>query len=139
MIDVKEAIPHRPPFLFVDEIVSMTEDSIEGKRRMREDEEFFRGHYPGRPLMPGVLLCEAVIQTGAILLSRRIGPGSGKVPVLTRITNAKFKSMVRPGDLIELEARVQETMGDVFFMRGSAAVGGKKVMTVEFACTMAEG
>lgn len=139
MIDVRDAIPHRPPFLFVDEVVSMSEDAIVGRRTLREDEDFFRGHYPGRPLMPGVLLCEAVIQAGAILLSRRIGAGTGKVPVLTRIQNAKFKRTVRPGDMIELEAQVQETMGDVFFMRGSAAVGGKKVMTVEFACTMAEG
>jgi len=103
--DVLRAIPHRPPFLFVDEIIEIDQDRILARRTIRADEPYFKGHYPGNPLMPGVLLCESVIQAGAIMLSRRIEGGAGKVPILTRIQNAKFKRQVRPGDVVDLEAK----------------------------------
>lgn len=131
------SIPHRPPFLFVDEVVEIVGDVIRARRAVREDEPHFEGHYPGNPLMPGVLMCESVIQCGAILLSRQIEGGTEKVPILTRIQNARFKRQVRPGDVLDLEARVTERMGDAYFCRGSASVGGKKVMSLEFACALA--
>jgi len=136
--DVLRAIPHRPPFLFVDEIIEIDQDRILARRTIRADEPYFKGHYPGNPLMPGVLLCESVIQAGAIMLSRRIEGGAGKVPILTRIQNAKFKRQVRPGDVVDLEAKLTEQIGDAFFCRGSALVGGKRVMTLEFACALAD-
>ena len=135
--EVLAAIPHRPPFLFVDRIIDCGDESIRTERLIREDEPHFAGHYPGKPIMPGVLLCEAVIQTGAILVSRIAAGDLSGVPVLTRLSDARFKQMVKPGDLVTFEAEIKERLANVFFMKGRALVGGKKAVTLEFACTLA--
>ena len=140
MDEVLRAIPHRPPFLFVDQVVEVTDKKIKATRRMDPDESFFKGHYPGYPIMPGVLVCEAIFQTGAILLSRIMTAAdiSEGVPVLARISNAKFKQMVKPGDTLELEAELVEVMGTAYFLKGRASVQGKTAVTVEFAVTLAK-
>jgi 3-hydroxyacyl-[acyl-carrier-protein] dehydratase len=138
MEDILNAIPHRPPFLFVDEIVELTETRIKAKRKISPEEEFFKGHYPGNPIMPGVLICESIFQTGAILLSNIITDIGEGVPVLTRIGNAKFKNMVKPGAVLEMEAEVVEKVSNAFFMKGNASVGGKTAVTVEFAVSLAK-
>jgi len=138
MENIHNAIPHRPPFLYVDEIVSMTDDAIEAVKTISPDEPFFKGHYPGFPIMPGVLVCEAIFQAGAILLSRLIDDPAAGVPVLTRINGAKFRNMVRPGDRIELHAELTERVSNVFYMKGKAAVKGKTAVTVEYACALAK-
>ncbi len=138
MDEVSRAIPHRPPFLVVDRVEEISDQRIRATRRMDPQEAFFAGHYPGYPIMPGVLVCEAIFQTGAILLSRIMtGAGEG-VPVLARISNAKFRQMVRPGDTLELEAELVEKMGAAYFLKGRAAVGGKTAVTVEYAVTLAK-
>ncbi len=136
---VLKAIPHRPPFLFVDEVVELTESKIKATRQVRPEEEFFKGHYPGNPIMPGVLICESIFQTGAILLSGVIEYGGGGTPVLTRVTNARFKNMVKPGATLELEAELVERVSNAFFMKGSARSDGKTAVTVEFAVSLVEG
>ena len=88
--------------------------------------------------MPGVLICESIFQTGAILLSRIIGDIGDGIPVLTRISNAKFKTMVKPGDLLDMEAELVEKVSNAFFLKGSASVAGKTVATVEFAVSLAK-
>ena len=138
MDEVLRAIPHRPPFLFVDQVVEMTEKSIKAVRKMDPEEAFFKGHYPGYPIMPGVLVCEAIFQTGAILLSRIMTDVGEGVPVLGRINNAKFKQMVKPGDTLELEAELVERMGTAYFLKGRASVRGKTAVTVEYAVTLAK-
>jgi len=138
MDEVLRGIPHRPPFLFGDQIVEMTEKRIKAVRKMDPEEAFFKGHYPGYPVMPGVLVCEAIFQTGAILLSRIMtGAGEG-IPVLGRINNARFEHMVKPGDTLELEAELVEVMATAYFMKGRASVGGKTAATVEYAVTLAK-
>lgn len=139
MEDILKAIPHRPPFLFVDNIVELTSAKIRTTRRVREDEDFFKGHYPGNPIMPGVLICEAIFQSGAILLSRTAADIGEGVPVLARISNAKFRNMVKPGDTLEIEAEVTEKLSNVHFLKGKASVAGKTAVTVEFAVTIAGG
>ena len=136
MEDVLNAIPHRPPFLFVDKIVELTENKIKATREMRSDESFFQGHFPGNPVMPGVLICESIFQAGGILLSNIMGGIGGGTPVLTRINNARFKNIVRPGDLLELQAELVETVSNASFMKGSASVAGKTAVTVEFAVSL---
>jgi 3-hydroxyacyl-[acyl-carrier-protein] dehydratase len=136
MEEILKAIPHRPPFLFVDSIVELTDTKIKTTRKARADEEFFKGHYPGNPIMPGVLVCEAIFQSGAILLSRIIGQAGEGVPVLARINNAKFKNMVKPGDTLEIEAEIAEKVSNVYFLKGRASVDGKTAVTVEFAVTL---
>ena len=138
MEQVLNAIPHRPPFLFVDKIVELTEAKIKTTKKISPEEPFFKGHYPGNPIMPGVLICESIFQTGAILLSSTIGDVSDGIPVLTRVSNAKFKNMVKPGALLELEAELVEKVSNAFFLKGSASVAGKTVVTVEFAVSLAK-
>jgi 3-hydroxyacyl-[acyl-carrier-protein] dehydratase len=136
MDQILRAIPHRPPFLFVDKIVEVTETRIKATKEIKPSESFFEGHYPGNPIMPGVLICESIFQTGAILLSNIIGYSGDGTPVLTRINNAKFKNMVKPGDILEMEAELVERVGSAFFLKGKASVVGKTVVTVEFAVTL---
>jgi len=138
MEDVLNAIPHRPPFLFVDKIVELTETKIKTTKEISPEEPFFKGHYPGNPIMPGVLICESIFQTGAILLSNIISDISDGTPVLTRISNAKFKNIVRPGATLEIEAEVVEKVSNAFFLKGKASVEGKTAVTVEFGVTLAK-
>jgi 3-hydroxyacyl-[acyl-carrier-protein] dehydratase len=137
MEEILKAIPHRPPFLFVDKIIEITDTKIKATRKVSPQEEYFKGHYPGNPIMPGVLICEAIFQSGAILLSRIIGQVDDGVPVLVRINNARFKSMVKPGDTLELEAEVVEKVSSAYFLKGKASVDGRTAATVEFAVTLA--
>ncbi len=136
--EILDAIPHRDPFLLVDEVVEHTESRIVGLKRFSGQEYFFAGHYPGFPLVPGVLLCEAAMQCGAILLARHIHDGEGKVPVATRINDVRFKHMVRPGDVIRLEVELSERLADAFFLKAKVTVAGKVAVRFEFACTLAE-
>lgn len=138
MEDILKAIPHRPPFLFVDKIVELTETTIKTTKEISPEEPFFKGHYPGNPIMPGVLICESIFQTGAILLSNIISDISEGTPVLTRIGNAKFKNIVRPGATLEMEAEVVERVSNAFFLKGKASSEGKTVVTVEFAVSLAK-
>jgi 3-hydroxyacyl-[acyl-carrier-protein] dehydratase len=138
MEEILNAIPHRPPFLFVDRIVELSATRIKTSKEIRPDEPVFAGHYPGQPIMPGALICESIFQTGAILLSKMMG-GMGKgIPVLTRINNAKFKSIVRPGATLDIEAELVEKVSNAYYMRGRASVGGKTSVTVEFTVTLAK-
>ena len=139
MEEIFNAIPHRPPFLFVDKITELTENKIKTTKEISPDEPFFKGHYPGNPLMPGVLACESVFQTGAILLSKMTGSDatfSDSIPVLSKIKEAKFKNIIRPGDLLEIEAELVEKITNVFFLKGKVSVAGKVMVRVEFACSL---
>ncbi|MDQ8179048.1 3-hydroxyacyl-ACP dehydratase FabZ family protein [Pelagicoccus sp. SDUM812005] len=140
--EVLNAIPHRPPFLFVDEVVEQTEKSLTARRHVPETEAFFEGHYPNNPIMPGVIISEAVFQTGAILMSRlfadKIKDDPSLVPVLSKIENARFKSIVRPGDTLLITATYKESVGSFSFMDGSVQTeDGRRVMTVSFCVALA--
>ena len=138
MEDILNAIPHRPPFLFVDRIVELGGAKIKTEKEVKPDEPVFEGHYPGQPIMPGALICESIFQTGAILLSNIMGGISEGIPVLTRINNAKFKSIVKPGSTLDIEAELVEKVSNAYFMKGKASVGGKTSVTVEFTVTLAK-
>ena len=143
MDEILRSIPHRPPFLFIDEIVEIREDGVTCKRKIRLEEPQFEGHYPGNPIMPGVLLCEACFQTGAIFLAKQIEK-EGKslddvTPVLSRITDARFKQMVKPGDEITIEVTMKETISRFFFMSAKVLKDGKPAMTIGFALAMVGG
>ena len=143
--EILDAIPHRDPFLLVDEIVQRSDSRIVGIKRFSGEEYFFAGHYPGHPLVPGVLLCEAAMQCGAILLSPlltnlRSVPGEGqgvRVPVATRINDVRFKRMVHPGETIRMEVDLTERLADAFFLKAKVTVDGKVAVRFEFACTAA--
>jgi 3-hydroxyacyl-[acyl-carrier-protein] dehydratase len=138
MEEILNAIPHRPPFLFVDRIIELSGTKIKTRKEIRSDEPVFEGHYPGQPVMPGALICECIFQTGAILLSKMMGSIGEGIPVLTRINNAKFKSIVKPGSTLDIEAELVEKVSNAYFMKGRASVGGKTSVTVEFTVTLAK-
>lgn len=135
MATIEQLIPHRPPFLFVDEIVARTDDSLTARRTWRAEEEFYRGHYPGAPITPGVLLCEAVFQTGALLLAGKLG-GQGEqsgVPLLAKVENVRFRSPVYPGDTVTIDVKINEVAGGFYLMSGHMKNGDKRVLNVDFA------
>jgi 3-hydroxyacyl-[acyl-carrier-protein] dehydratase len=134
---VLQLIPHRPPFLFVDEIVAETAEGLTAKRTFHADEEFYAGHYPGAPITPGVLLCEAVFQTGALFMARQAQaagakPGEG-VPLLAKITDVRFRNPVFPGETITIDVKKKEALGGFTMMSGSIKSGEKRVLSLEFA------
>lgn len=136
---VLNSIPHRPPFLFVDRVVELSDDKIIAERKLQNDEFFFKGHYPQIPLMPGVLMCEAIFQTAGVFMSQKLLKGSdisGKVPVLTRVESAKFKRMAFPGDVLTLEATFSQKIKDFYFFKGCAKKEGQTLVSIEFVLGM---
>ena len=135
---VTDLIPHRSPFLFVDEIVSETADTLTARRTWRAEEDFYKGHYPNAPITPGVLLCEAVFQTGALFMARQAlaagaKPGEG-VPLLAKISDVRFRNPIYPGDTIVIEVKKKEVMGGFTMMGGAIKkADGTRVLTVDFA------
>jgi 3-hydroxyacyl-[acyl-carrier-protein] dehydratase len=133
--DVLQRIPHRPPFLFVDAIVSETPEGLVATRTWRADEAFYGGHYPGAPITPGVLLCEAVFQTGALYLSRSLSEGGASkgVPLLAKISDVRFRNPVYPGDTITIEVKKKDLMAGFYIMSGSVKRGDTRILSVEFS------
>ncbi|KPK00170.1 MAG: hydroxymyristoyl-ACP dehydratase [Desulfobacterales bacterium SG8_35] len=142
--DIYQAIPHRPPFLWVDSIISFDAKTIVTEKFIAPDLDIFSGHYPGYPIMPGVLLCEAVFQTGALFMARmleesgQVKKKGGKAPVLTRIKGAKFKRIVNPGDTIRMHVSLDENIGNAWFFKGKVLVDNKTAVTVDFGCTITD-
>ncbi|MCH2114306.1 MAG: beta-hydroxyacyl-ACP dehydratase [Pirellulales bacterium] len=133
---IKAAIPHREPFLLIDEIVEQGAERIVCSKTFSGDEFWYQGHYPDFPLTPGVLLCEAAMQAGAVMLSPHVAHEPGVVPVATRANNVQFKKMVRPGDTIQIEVELTERLAKAFFMRAKITVEGKVALRFDFACTL---
>ena len=135
-----DAIPHRPPFRFIDEIVEVNDQCIVTSSFIDPNADFFRGHYPGEPIMPGVLVCECCFQAGALLVAHLTGGSEAwsGVPVVTRIKDARFKRMVRPGDTLRCEVTLDEVLDNCYFLTGRASVNGKLATRVVFACMLAE-
>jgi 3-hydroxyacyl-[acyl-carrier-protein] dehydratase len=131
-------IPHRAPFLFIDRVVELSDDRVVTTARADPAAGFFAGHYPGNPVMPGVLICECAFQAGALLVANRIDPAtrSAGMPVLTRIKEAKFKQIVRPGQVLSVEVTLDDELDGAYFMTGRVTVEGKLALRVEFACTL---
>lgn len=130
--NIVDLIPQRPPFLFVDKIINLQEKKINTVLTLTGQEDFFKGHFPGNPIMPGVLLQEALFQSGAALMAGNSADRSG-LGVVTRVQNAKFKNMVRPGDTLEMEVELTESISNASYMKGTTKVAGKTVLVIEFA------
>lgn len=136
---ILENIPQREPFLFIENIVDRSENSITTSKRLTGEEDFFRGHFPGRPVFPGVLMCEAVFQTGALLMALKgQGAGNTKTAVVSRIQNTKFKNIAKPGDHLHITVDFVEMLANAAFMKGKITSDGKTIMTIEFAATLVE-
>ena len=130
-------IPHRPPFLFVDRVVEQKGGSIITEWLLKEDEPFFKGHFPNRPIMPGVLMCEFIFQSGAILMAvLENNSRDDHIPVITRIQNVKLKNPAFPGYLLRAEVELKEKVGGAAYMFGKVTSNLKKILTVDFAAML---
>ena len=136
-MDFLNYIPHRPPFLFVDRVLEEYEDTIKTEKRVDPEEPFFAGHYPGNPIMPGVLIFESIFQAGAIMMGKRIA-NKGRIPVLTRVNNIKLKHAVHPGDTMQIEVTLKDLVSNAAYMTGKATVNGKIAVTLEFTAMLVE-
>ena len=142
-VDIQEIlarIPHRYPFLLIDRAESfIAHRSIVGVKCVTINEPFFQGHFPGHPVMPGVLVIEAMAQTSAVLTSKslEIDP-EGKVIMFMSVDNCRFRQQVRPGDVLKLHVEIIRSRGDVYKFRGKAMVGDKLAADAEFAAMLVE-
>jgi 3-hydroxyacyl-[acyl-carrier-protein] dehydratase len=142
-IDITEIlarIPHRYPFLLVDRAEEYRpHQSIVGIKCVTVNEPFFQGHFPGYPVMPGVLIVEALAQTGAVLMSKSLNVDvAGKTILFMSLDNCRFRQPVRPGDVVRMLVEVLRARGDVFKFRGRAMVGDKVAAEAEFAAMVVE-
>ncbi len=119
--EIKSILPHRPPFLFVDEVMEVSDKKITAKKNVRGDEYFFPGHFPDDPIMPGVLIVEAIAQAGGVMLLRKY---RGAVPLFMAIEKARFRRIVKPGDTLILEVELLQERGKVVKICGTASVDG---------------
>lgn len=136
--EIQKYIPHRPPFLWLDEVVSIDATSVHARKQVTSELDVFRGHYPDFPVLPGVLQCEAALQAAAVLIAHSMEAARDKVPVATRMNNVQFRKLVRPGDTLDIEVTLTERLQDAFFLKGKVSVDGKVTTRLEFACTATE-
>ena len=135
---IEAAIPHRSPMLLLDEIVSRSGSKIVCTKTFSESEYFVQGHFPGQPIVPGVIQCECCLQAGAVLLEQFMGPTGEKLPVATRMDSVKFKKMVRPGDTITIDVTLNEQVSNAYFLTGKVFLAGKIAMRLDFACSLTD-
>jgi 3-hydroxyacyl-[acyl-carrier-protein] dehydratase len=142
MLDVNEImklLPHRYPFLLVDRIVEMEPGKkIVGLKNVTMNEPFFPGHFPGHPVMPGVLIVEAMAQVAAILVYSSSDENKGKITYFVGIENTKFRKPVVPGDQLRLELEVTGVRRGIYTFSGKAFVDGKLVTESELRATFAD-
>jgi 3-hydroxyacyl-[acyl-carrier-protein] dehydratase len=140
IIEILARIPHRYPFLLVDRAEEYRpHQSIVGIKCVTANEPFFQGHFPDYPVMPGVLIVEAMAQTGAVLMSKSLDVDTrGKTIFFMSVDNCRFRQPVRPGDVVRMPVEVVRARGDVFKFRGRALVGEKVAAEAEFAAMVVE-
>jgi len=117
--EIKKILPHREPFLFVDEVLEISDKRIVARRYISGDEYFFKGHFPSEPIMPGVLIVEALAQTGGVMLLRKY---PGAIPLFMGIDRARFRKIVKPGDTLIMEVELLQERGTIVKISGIAKV-----------------
>jgi 3-hydroxyacyl-[acyl-carrier-protein] dehydratase len=138
--EILRRIPHRPPFLLIDRAEDYRPHrSIVGIKSVSINEPYFVGHFPGRPVMPGVLIIEALAQTGGVLMSKSLQVDvENKGIMFISVDNCRFRHPVKPGDVLRMPVEVLRARGDVFKFRGRGLVGDKVAAEAEFAAMLIE-
>lgn len=132
---IKEVIPHRDPFLLIDGIESMAEDTVVAWKAVTGEEEFFRGHFPQYPIMPGVLIIEAMAQALAVLVLSR-PEHRGKLGFFGGMDKVRFKRQVKPGDRLRLEVTLTNMRGGIGFAKGKAFVDDEMAAGADIICAI---
>jgi len=132
---IMEMIPHRHPFLMIDKVTGVVaNEQATGIKNVSIDEYYFQGHFPARPVMPGVLIIEAMAQTAAVLVVHTLGPAAeGKLVYFMSVDNARFRRPVVPGDRLEVRVTKQRNRGNVWKFEGRAEVRGQLMAEAVFA------
>jgi len=141
--DIQKILPHRYPFLLIDRVVELTRrERIVALKNVTINEPFFAGHFPGLPIMPGVLICEAIAQAGGALLLTEVEDRSGKLIMFTGIERARFRRPVVPGDQLRIEVELKSwreaSRMIAVRMQGTAYVGGKRVAEATVSCQLVD-
>ena len=136
--EIRKILPHRFPMLLVDRILELEPDRIVGIKNLTVNEPFFQGHFPDFPVMPGVLIVEAMAQVAGVLVLKGIEDRANKLVLLAGIDSAKFRRPVLPGDQLRIEMTVVKKKASVAKMRGVATVDGNVVAEVEVLCKLAD-
>ncbi len=135
--EIKKVLPHRYPFLLVDRVLEVDETSIKAYKNVTANEEFFNGHFPGQPIMPGVLQVEALAQAGAIMLmTQQVDDPQKTLMVFTGINKCKFRKQVVPGDQLMLEVELGSKKRNFVTMKGIATVDGKVACELEASAAL---
>ena len=135
---IREILPHRYPMLLVDRIVELEAERIVGIKNVTANEPFFTGHFPDFPVMPGVLIVEAMAQVAGVLVLKSIPDRHSKLVLLAAVESAKFRRPVLPGDQLRMEMVVIKRKASVAKMRGEAKVDGVVVAEAEMMCKLAD-
>lgn len=137
---ILKLLPHRYPFLLLDRIYDINGDeTCVGVKNVTINEPFFQGHFPDYAVMPGVLIVEAMAQTGAVLMSKSLNVDrAGKTILFTSVDNCRFRQPVRPGDVLNMHVKVLRARGGLFKFQGKAMVGDKAAAEAEFAAMLVE-
>ena len=136
--EIRELLPHRYPMLLVDRILDMNETRIVGIKNVTVNEPFFMGHFPDFPVMPGVLVIEAMAQVAGVLVLKSLGGRNEKLVLLASVEEAKFRKPVVPGDQLRIEMTVERRKATVAKMRGVATVAGQVVAEAVVMCKLAD-
>lgn len=142
VIEIQRLLPHRYPFLLVDRVLALEpEKRVLAYKNISFNEPFFQGHFPGKPVMPGVLVIEALAQAGGLLsqLSRSPSDPLTETFYLVKVDNAKFSRMVVPGDRLDLEVELKRRIRNMAQYLGTARVDGQQVACAEILCAAARG
>lgn len=130
--EIKKLLPHREPMLLIEEANLVNENTAEGFYTVKGDEFFLQGHFPGNPVVPGVILCEIMAQTCCVLMGEMDSEGE-KTPYYTGLNNVKFKTPVHPGDKIRMECTLERVKKPFYFAKGTGTVDGKVCLVGEFS------
>ena len=128
--ELMKILPHREDMLLIEDVEQKEEFAI-GHYKVRGDEFFLRGHFPGNPIVPGVILCEMLAQTACILMQDVMT--EGKLPVYTGLNNVKFRSQVKPGDTVETKCYIKRAKHPFYFAEGTVSVGDRLCVSAEFS------
>ncbi len=128
--ELENVIPHRNSMLLIDEAEKTSENTSEGKKYIRGDEWFLDGHFPGNPVVPGVILCEMMAQASSVIIAE---VSAVSIPYFTGIDKAKFKNKVLPGDTFEIKCELTRNRGVFYFITGKGYVNGKLCVSADFS------
>ncbi len=136
--EIKNILPHREPMLLLDEVQLNEDGTATGFYQIRGDEFFLQGHFPGNPIVPGVIQCEMMAQSACVMFADRMKSGDS-LPLYTGLDRVRFRGMVKPGDMVRIDVRLLKESHPMYMLHGELTVDGKKCMSGDFSFAIMDG